>query len=75
MPKSLIYRAMLNYGYNNLDLIILKSSDSNQLIKCEQFYIDNIKPPEHNILKVAGSSFGFKASPEALLKNEKYRKE
>lgn len=65
--KSLIYRALLKYDYNNFEFIILKYCDVNELIEWEQYFIDNIKP-EYNLLLVAGSSFGFKHSAETLLK-------
>ena len=64
---SRIYRALLSHGYENFNLEILEYCDKSILIEREQYYIDLIKP-EYNILTKAGSSLGFKHSPETLLK-------
>lgn len=53
--NSLIYRALLRYGHNNLDLEILEYCDNKYRIKQEQYYLDLFKP-EYNILKIAGSA-------------------
>lgn len=65
--KSKIYSALLKYGYNNFELIILEYCDITVLINKEQHYIDFYKP-YYNILKIAGSSIGFKHSEETLIK-------
>jgi len=65
--KSLIYKAILKYNYNNFSLDILKYCNSNELIKWEQYYIDLLSP-KYNKLKIVKSSIGFKHSPETLLK-------
>ncbi len=65
--SSLICRALLKYGYSKFKLEILEYCDSSIIIEREQYYIDLLKP-EYNILKVAGSLFGFKHSPESLQK-------
>jgi GIY-YIG catalytic domain/NUMOD1 domain len=59
--KSMIYRALLKYGHSSFKLDILEYCNPNVLIEREQHYFDQLKP-EYNILKVAGSSFGFKHS-------------
>lgn len=59
--KSMIYRALLKYGHSSFKLDILEYCSPNVLIEREQHYFDQLKP-EYNILKVAGSSFGFKHS-------------
>lgn len=59
--KSMIYRALLKYGHSSFKLDILEYCSPNFLIEREQHYFDQLKP-EYNILKVAGSSFGFKHS-------------
>jgi len=64
---SLIYRALLKHGHFSFRLEILEYCNKDVLLEREQYYIDNIKP-EYNILKVAGSSLGFKHSPETLIK-------
>ena len=56
-----IYKALLRYGYAAFRLEILEYCTLEELIEREQFYIDKCKP-EYNILKVAGSSFGFRHS-------------
>jgi group I intron endonuclease len=55
--KSIIYRALLKYGYSNFKLEILEYCDKKSLISREQYYIDNLKP-EYNICFKAGSSLG-----------------
>jgi hypothetical protein len=61
-----IYKALLAYGYENFTLEILEYCDPAYILEREQYYLDNFKP-EYNILKVAGSSFGYKHSEEVLL--------
>lgn len=56
-----IYNAMLKHGYSNFSLDILEYCEPDALIKREQYYIDTLEP-EYNILKIAGSSTGFKHS-------------
>jgi group I intron endonuclease len=63
--SSHIYRSLLKYGYSKFKLEILKYCSPAQGIKWEQYYFDLFKP-EYNILKNAGSSFGFKHSAETL---------
>lgn len=41
------------------DFIILEYCENKDLIKCEQYYIDTLKP-EYNIYKIAGSPLGTK---------------
>lgn len=57
----MIYKALLKYGHSSFKLDILEYCSPNVLIEREQHYFDQLKP-EYNILKVAGSSFGFKHS-------------
>jgi group I intron endonuclease len=59
--RSIIYSALLKYGYSKFKLDILEYCQLIDLIKREQYYIDNLNP-KYNILRVAGSSFGFKHS-------------
>lgn len=55
--NSIIYRALLKYGYDNFRLEILEYCDKSQVIAMEQYYIDKYKPT-YNICKIAGSSLG-----------------
>lgn len=59
--------ALLKYGHANFSLEILEYHEVELLLSKEQFYIDLIEP-DYNILKTAGSSFGYKHSPEAIEK-------
>lgn len=65
--SSLICKALLKYGFYNFSLDILEYCESSDLIKREQYYIDLLKP-EYNILKVAGSNFGYKHRKDTILK-------
>jgi len=64
---SLICKALLKHGYSNFQLEILEYCDPSEVILREQYYIDLLNP-EYNILKVAGSSFGYKHTIESLKK-------
>jgi group I intron endonuclease len=68
--KSIIHNSLLKYGYNKFSLDILEYCESSVLIEREQYYLDKLEP-KYNILKKAGSSFGYKHSPETLLKFKK----
>ena len=65
--SSLICKALIKYGYSSFHLEILEYCDSSIIIEKEQYYIDILKP-EYNILKVAGSLFGYKHTIESLQK-------
>jgi group I intron endonuclease len=54
-------------GFANFTLIILEYSSSDDVISCEQKWIDLIKP-EYNLNPRAGSSKGYKHTPESLEK-------
>lgn len=56
-----IYQAISKYGLKNFTLEILEYCSKDATIEREQVYIDNLKP-EYNLLKKAGSTFGFKHS-------------
>ena len=62
-----ISKALMKYGYLNFSIEILEYCDKGQLISREQYYMDLLKP-EYNILKVAGSTLGFKHSEESRKK-------
>lgn len=63
----IIYKALLVYGFDNFSLEILEHCDSSVVIEREQYYLDLLKP-DYNILKITGSSLGFKHSLETKLK-------
>lgn len=63
--NSLIYKALLKYGYYNFQLDILEYCDPSILIEREQYYLDMLNP-KYNILAKAGSSTGFKHSEATL---------
>jgi len=57
--KSKIYRALIKYGYSNFSFEILCYCEPSEVISCEQYYLDLLKP-EYNILTQAGSLYGYK---------------
>ena len=59
--KSIIYSALLKYGYIVFILKIIEYCDKENTISREQYYIDILKP-KYNILKFAGSCLGFRHS-------------
>jgi len=65
--NSQIYNALLVHNNSDFRLEILEYCDRSIIIEKEQYYIDKHKP-EYNILRVAGSSLGFKHSEETLSK-------
>jgi len=65
----ILYRAMKKYKLENFSLAILEFCDSN-IIVCsdlEQKWIDSYKP-NYNVLKIVGSSSGFRHSIETINK-------
>jgi group I intron endonuclease len=68
--NSHIYKALLLHGHDKFDLEILEYCNKKCVLSKEQYYI-NLFKPEYNILNIAGSSWGFKHSPETLLKFKK----
>lgn len=65
VSRSLIYRALLKYGYNSFKLEILEYCEKDKLLYREQYYLNTINP-EYNILKTAGSVLGLKHTKEAI---------
>lgn len=65
--RSQIYSSLLKNGYSNFKLEILEYCKKEDLMNREQYYMDCLKP-EYNILKIAGSSLGFKHSEETKVK-------
>ena len=62
-----ICKDLIKYGYSNFTLEILEFCDCSYTISREQYYID-LCIPEYNILKIAGSSLGYKHTEDALAK-------
>jgi len=59
-----INKALLKFGYSNFQLEILEYCEPTDAIEREQYYI-NLLNPSYNILKIAGSSFGYKHTEES----------
>jgi group I intron endonuclease len=62
-----IYKAIIKYGYANFKLEILEYCNPSDVLLREQYYLDLLKP-EYNILKIAGSTSGYKHKGETLKK-------
>jgi len=77
----ILYRAMKKYKLENFSLAILEFCDSNIIVcsELEKKWIDYYKP-SYNVLKIVGSSSGFRHSIETinklklLFKNENHPK-
>jgi len=65
-----INRALIKYGYSNFSLEILEYCDIANLNEREQYYFDTLNP-KYNVLKIAGSSLGYKPSEETNAKKSK----
>lgn len=67
-----LYNALNKYGINNFAFLILQYCDPVEEIclGLEQSFLDLYKPA-YNILKLAGSSQGFRHSPATILKLKK----
>jgi hypothetical protein len=61
--KRIIDRALLKYGYSNFMFEILEYCTKDNVLEREQYYIDLLKPI-YNIVKIAGSTLGYKHSNE-----------
>ena len=65
--NSIINNSLLKNGYSNFRLEILEYCSPKDCLALEQFYLDLFKP-EYNLLKIAGSSLGYKHTEESLVK-------
>lgn len=65
--NMLIAAALLKHGYSNFRLEILEFCEPKNVIEREQYYLDLLNP-SYNILRVAGSTLGFKHSKETKAK-------
>ena len=63
--SSMIYKALIKYGYSSFKLDILEYCDLSILISREQYCLDNLNPL-YNILKTAGSRSGVKHSEATI---------
>lgn len=59
-----IVRSLNKYYMSNFILHIMEYSDSDNIIKCEQKWIDTLNP-EYNLAPIAGRTKGFKHSLES----------
>ena len=59
-----INKALLKYGYSGFRFEILEYCSVKELLTREQFYLDQYQP-EYNILKVAGSTLGYRHSKDS----------
>lgn len=65
--KSIFLNSLLKNKHSNFTLEILEYCEPSDVITREQYYLDLLKP-NYNILKTAGSSFGYKHTEETLAK-------
>lgn len=69
--NMVIYKALLKHGYSNFSLEILEYCEASEVIRREQYYLELLKP-EYNVLKIAGSSLGYKHSEKTIAKLKAY---
>lgn len=77
LSRQIVIRAMKKHGLENFSLAILDFCEKDDLscLALEQKWIDYYQP-SYNILKIAGSSYGFKHKTQTILKlKELFRKE
>jgi len=70
----IISRVLIKYVYSNFSVRILEYCDKSDLIIREQYYFNKLNP-QYNILKISGSSRGFKHSEDTRKKLVKLWKE
>lgn len=70
--KLPLYNALKKYGLNNFAFLILQYCEPEEevCLGLEQSYLD-LHKPTYNILNLAGSSQGFKHSPDTIAKLKK----
>jgi group I intron endonuclease len=66
-----LQNAWNKYGEENFEFKILLYCEPFELLRYEQWFIDNLKP-EYNILPTAGSCLGVKQTSEHIEKRTKY---
>jgi group I intron endonuclease len=62
-----IVKALSKYGMANFTLVILEYTNEENVISCEQQYINRFKP-EYYLNPTAGNSLGYKHTPESNIK-------
>lgn len=65
--NRVIDRALLKYGFSNFSLEILEYCGVDLTLEREQYYMD-ILNPEYNTVEKAGSTVGYKHTPESIAK-------
>jgi len=65
--NSIIYKALIKYGYSNFSLEIIEYCESKDVLNREQYYLDLLHP-EYNTLKIAGSRQGHNHTEESKAK-------
>jgi group I intron endonuclease len=65
--ESIIYKALLKYGFSKFTFEILEYCNIEDLLKREQYYLDLLKP-EYNLCKTADSPIGRIVSEETRAK-------
>jgi len=65
--NTILQNAINKYNLQDFIFIVFEYCEPEDLISREQFYLDALEP-EFNILKVAGSSLGYKHTEELLTK-------
>lgn len=60
-----IDRALLKHGFSAFKLEILEYCDKNDVLKREDYYL-NMYKPTYNIVSKAGSTLGYKHTPESI---------
>jgi group I intron endonuclease len=72
--NSKLQRHYNKYGQSDLQFSILLFCDKKELIRNEQYFIDNYKP-YFNILKIAYSALGYKHSKSTIAKQKQHLRE
>ena len=68
-----ICKGLIKYGYAGFKLEILEFCPVDVLMVREQYFIDQLQP-EYNILKLSGSSLGYKHTEAAKKLISEFRK-
>lgn len=58
-----LQRAWDKYGPSSFEFTVLHQCSEEDLLTCEQFYLDALRP-KFNTVETAGTNVGFKMSPE-----------
>jgi group I intron endonuclease len=69
-----LIRAVNKHGENHFKFEIVCECPTEEILKTEQEYIDNLKP-HYNVAKIAGSNLGIKRTEETKLKKSASQKE